>query len=199
MSNGRRLGRLGGGTIVNAIVAAPFGDSFTVENMPAFRINGLAAVTSRRVHGRENVEVEFLLERDEEKVAWFAVGLGAAWQCNEWVLVWEVEWGRVVEEEAAIGAGCLAEVITYAFSAGVIDEVGCGVSSCFWGSNASNGMKKPVVMEDDGGKVVLGGEVVGDGLREEDVGVIFAPVETGLGSPDNGGHVDNEVGDMARV
>lgn len=62
----------------------------------------------------------------------------------------EVGWGRVVEEETAIGAGCLSEVVTCAFCAGVVDEVGGGVCACFGGSNASDGRKESVVMEDDG-------------------------------------------------
>lgn len=46
---------------------------------------------------------------------------------------------------------------------------------------------------------MLGREVVGDGLREEDIRVIFAHVEARLGGPDGGGHGDDEVGNGAGV
>jgi hypothetical protein len=44
--------------------------------------------------------------------------------------------------------------------------------------------------EDDRQKVVLGAEVVGNGLGEDEVRVVFAHVDTWLGGPDGGGHGD---------
>lgn len=70
----------GGGSVANAIVTAPLGDGFAIENMPAFGIDWLAAVTSRRICGREDVKVKLLFEGDKEEVAWLSVGLDAARQ-----------------------------------------------------------------------------------------------------------------------
>lgn len=98
-----------------------------------------------------------------------------------------------MEEGDSVGAGCLTKIISSTLGAGRGGKVGDGVGTGLGGSDACNGWKEAVVVQEELGEVVLGGEVVGNGLGEWYVSMVLTHVETRLGGASGGGHGDDEV------
>lgn len=100
----------------------------------------------------------------------------------------------------ATEAGCLADVITGAFGAGVEDKVIDGITHPVWGGPCCKLWKESMeALEDGRGEVVKVGEMVGEGCGKGDRPFVVPHVETGGGSSDGTAHGDNEVGDGTGV
>ena len=178
--------------VTDEIVAAPLGNFLAVKDVLALSVDGAATDACGEVGGREDVKEQLALECDEEEIIGTAMALGRPWEVDERVrgggdenfaeVGLEVGRGCVLEVQEAAGAGVLAESVPGAFCAGAIDKVGEGVGGLCWRPSGCNcGEQLMVTVQDGGGRIMLEGEVTGEGWGQGDGVFAFAHVEAGRG------------------